>query len=189
MKSVKHRKLSCYCPEKESSTSSEEHCANLPELTHEGPARALELTQVWWQTKHTWEDSERLLSAVSFCRFTLALLSHHVFHLSTSSCQMTRQHLAGFWIVSINLCAWCPCGWTLWSRSSLRASYNCPVHGADHQPCCFLFLFAVCFAVLGWWDANLAGDLRLAICFWWFVFWLWWFASLHATTCVHVEVS
>ena len=32
------------------------------------------------------------------------------------------------------------------------------------------------------------GDLRLAFCFWWFVFWLWWFASLHATTCVHVEV-
>ena len=24
------------------------------------PARALELTQVWWQTKHTWEDSEWL---------------------------------------------------------------------------------------------------------------------------------
>ena len=32
------------------------------------------------------------------------------------------------------------------------------------------------------------GDLRLAFCFWWFVFWLLWFALLHVTTCVHVEV-
>ena len=32
------------------------------------------------------------------------------------------------------------------------------------------------------------GDLRLAFCFWWFVFWFLWFATLHATTCVHVEV-
>ena len=33
------------------------------------------------------------------------------------------------------------------------------------------------------------GDLRLALCFlFWFVFWYLWFATLHATTCVHVEV-
>ena len=33
------------------------------------------------------------------------------------------------------------------------------------------------------------GDLRLALCFlFWFVFWFLWFATLHATTCVHVEV-
>ena len=122
MKSVKHRKLSCYCPENESSTSSEEHCANLPELTHEGPAGA---------RTHSSLMTDSVISVISSCIFQL----------------------------SMN-----------WS--------------ADHQPCCFLFLFAVCFAVLGWWDANLAGDLRLAFCFWWFVFWLWWFASLHATTCV-----
>ena len=40
----------------------------------------------------------------------------------------------------------------------------------------------------GWWDANLAGGSASCLSFLVFVFLFWWFASLHATTCVHVEV-
>ena len=50
------------------------------------------------------------LSAVSFCRFTLAPLSHHVSPFNVFLSDATRQHLAGFWIVSMNLWACCPCG-------------------------------------------------------------------------------
>ena len=85
MKSVKHRKLSCHCPAPKKDLARLQQ--NMPTTgTHSRrcPARALEPSQGWWQTKHTWEDSESSLSAVSSLSF----------HLSSAfTPRFTFQHL------------------------------------------------------------------------------------------------
>ena len=139
--------------EKGSSTSSEEHYANCRNsLTKMSCKSTRTHSSLMTDKAHVrlWEA----LSAVNFCRFTLAPLSHHVSPFNVFLSDATRQHPAGFWIVSMNLWAWCPCGCTLWSRGGCGepwflhcASVASWLTDCCMALCCLMFRFCFTFAI------------------------------------------
>ena len=88
-----------------------------------------------------------------------------------------------FWVAINSFAA------SFWVRCDTVGFYHC-VLGKSFVVVSVGLLPRSLFALLsfGWWDANLAGGSASCLVFLWFVFWFLWFAKLHATTCVHVEV-
>ena len=98
--------------------------------------------------------------------------------------QQHRSRVSPYWVAT-NLFAAC-----FWFSCDTVAFYHC-VLGKSLVWVFLLgscpFRFLLCCPLDGETQIWL-GDLRLACCLWWFVFLILWFATLHATTCVHVVV-
>ena len=151
--------------EKGSSTSSEEHYANCRNsLTKMSCKSTRTHSSLMTDKAHVrlWEA----LSAVNFCRFTLAPLSHHVSPFNVFLSDATRQHPAGFWIVSMNLWAWCPCGCTLWSRGGCGEPWflHCASVASWLTDCCmalcclmFRFCFTLPYQSLRWYNVIISS--------------------------------
>ena len=183
-KSVKHRKLCCYCPvlkkdlarlRKSTMPTYRTQLTTMIFLSTRDPLREAEDRQSIPET--IWVASER---RYCFCRFTLGPVSHHVsqcFNFQLSFCHMAVSLLA-FGLCRSNLWECCPRG----SHSVISSCFCCFLVGASVGGasvsalcfCCFLAhrllygIFVVCCSLLFYFAIPI---LRVIVCYhlFWYV--------------------